>query len=163
MKPFLKQKGFFQLIIQKIQIFFEDFAPQKEQLAPFSTKRKSSKTKPNKINLACFDDFLMYVFSAQIFARKVKADLDSGYGNLSSCTHPEDLDYNTEPWTKNRARGVEKMAPRFCIKPGGLGIKPVRTGGGFTYFLMFSPKNWGRWTQFDEHIIFKWVGTTTQF
>ena len=32
---------------------------------------------------------------------QTQADMDSGYGNLSSCTHPEDLDYNDAPWSRD--------------------------------------------------------------
>ena len=44
-------------------------------------------------------DWIPVDFFSKNFLRRVKADIESGYGNLSSCTHPEDLDYNTEPWT----------------------------------------------------------------
>jgi len=29
--------------------------------------------------------------------------------------------------------------------------------GGFEYFFIFTPKNWGSWTQFDDIIFFRWV------
>ena len=37
-------------------------------------------------------------------------------------------------------------------------------GGGNSYFLMFTPENWGRFEDgsiFDEHILLKWVNSTT--
>ena len=80
-------------------------------------------------------------FSAPNFAPWLKADLDSGYGNLSSCTHPEDLDYNTEPWTE--ARGVgEDEKPHFWkkTKPGGAGNKTCSNRWWFHIFMFTNNK-----------------------
>ena len=42
----------------------------------------------------------------------------------------------------------------------GTGIYMI-LGGGFKYFFYFHPENWGRRTQFDEHIFQDGVGSTT--
>lgn len=126
LKPFLKQKGLFSIDHSKIHIFFEAFNPHKRKTGPFSSKPKSAShflddllITPRKTNMEHVrkwrfgvDDFPFQMLGdgwgrfqplkhpgVSLTLRQVKADLDSGYGNLTSCTHPEDLDYNTEPWT----------------------------------------------------------------
>ena len=34
-------------------------------------------------------------------------------------------------------------------------------GGNSNIFCYVHPETWGRWTHFDEHIFFRWVGSTT--
>ena len=64
-----------------------------------------------------------------------------------------------EPWKKcfsPTANGMNLCHDLVVV------IKKAELGGGLKYFLMFIPKI-GEMIQFDEHIFFRWVETTSQF
>ena len=59
---------------------------------------------------------------------------------------------------------VDFFRKRTCLKWVCL-LKILSKSNGyrwwFHFFGNFHPKNWGRWTHFDDHVFFRWVGSTT--
>jgi len=91
-------------IKERMSIRMKDVSPEKTTLMNIEKSIMSmaaSKSKGQQTDLTAFlkeiEALLENTMKKNIRNRvaQTQADLDSGYGNLSSCTHPEDLDYNT--------------------------------------------------------------------
>ncbi|CAK9077694.1 unnamed protein product [Durusdinium trenchii] len=69
---------------------------EKSILSMAASRRSKSGTTDLSDFLKEIQELLENTMKKNILQRvaQTQADMDSGYGNLSSCTHPEDLDYN---------------------------------------------------------------------